>query len=262
MVVLVVRAFAHPAVPVYKDAVDPARDLAELTYELMMTDLELITNRIGRLEENIRKNAKTRAQDEVELAVQRRLAASLEAGNPLRTVALSEAEQKLLASLNFLTLRPVAVVVNADEADRAKAFRFDLPAAIPVFTLCAPLELELAQLDPESRAAFLADLGITVPLVNKFIAGCYDALGLISFLTCGEDEVRAWPIRRGISAWEAAGKVHSDIQRGFIRAETMGFAVLRELGDEKAVRAAGKVRLEGKEYVVQDGDIMDFRFNV
>jgi GTP-binding protein YchF len=262
MVVLVVRAFANPAVPAYKDAVDPVRDLAELTYELMMMDLEIITNRIGRLAENIKKNAKSRAQDEVELVLQKRLSDAIEAGRPLRAVTMDEAERKMVASLSFMTLRPFAVVVNVDEADRNKTFPFDLPPAIPVFALSGVLELELSQLDPESRAAFLTDLGITEPLSRKFLTGCYAALGLISFLTCGPDEVRAWPIRNGISAFEASGKVHSDIQRGFIRAETMAFAVLKELGDEKAVRAAGKARLEGKEYVVQDGDIMDFRFNI
>ncbi|MBL7215719.1 MAG: DUF933 domain-containing protein, partial [Phycisphaerae bacterium] len=121
---------------------------------------------------------------------------------------------------------------------------------------------ELAQLDADSRTEFMADMGLTEPASKKFVQCCYGTLGLISFLTVGKDEVRAWPIHKGISALEAAGKVHSDIQRGFIRAETMAYDDLKELGDEKAVKAAGKMRLEGKTYVVHDGDIINFRFNV
>jgi ribosome-binding ATPase YchF (GTP1/OBG family) len=128
--------------------------------------------------------------------------------------------------------------------------------------MCAKLEHELAQLDAESRTAFMADLGIAESAAEKFVQMCYSALGLISFLTVGSDEVRAWPIHDGTVAVDAAGKVHTDIKRGFIRAETMGYADLHELGDEKAVKAAGKTRLEGKEYVVKDGDIINFRFNV
>jgi ribosome-binding ATPase YchF (GTP1/OBG family) len=129
-------------------------------------------------------------------------------------------------------------------------------------TMCAKLEHELAQLDADSRTAFMSDLGITESAAQKFVEICYSAMGLISFLTVGDDEVRAWPIRKGTIAWDAAGKVHSDIKRGFIRAETMAYEDLKQFGDEKAVKAAGKMRLEGKEYVVKDGDIINFRFNV
>jgi len=131
-----------------------------------------------------------------------------------------------------------------------------------VVTLSAKIELELAQLDEDSRKAFMSDLGIQESAAGKFVGICYAATGLISFLTVGEDEVRAWPIKKGTVAVDAAGKVHSDIKRGFIRAETMAYDDLKALGDEKAVKAAGKMRLEGKEYVVKDGDIINFRFNV
>jgi ribosome-binding ATPase YchF (GTP1/OBG family) len=144
-----------------------------------------------------------------------------------------------------------------------RKFKFDnLDESIEVVTLCAKLESELAQLDADSQTEFMADLGITEPAVNKFVQSCYATLGLISFLTIGKDEVRAWPIRRGTCALDAAGKVHTDIKRGFIRAETMAYNDLKELGDEKAVKSAGKTRLEGKNYIVQDGDIINFRFNV
>jgi ribosome-binding ATPase YchF (GTP1/OBG family) len=138
--------------------------------------------------------------------------------------------------------------------------RLDESAA--VITICAKLEHELSQLDPESRAEFMADLGIAESAASKFVQSCYSALGLISFLTIGSDELRAWPIKKGTVALDAAGKVHTDIKRGFIRAETFNYTELRELGSEKALKAAGKIRLEGKEYIVQDGDIINFRFNV
>jgi len=128
--------------------------------------------------------------------------------------------------------------------------------------MCAELEYELAQLDPASRAEFMADLGITEPGANKFVKSCYSALGLISFLTIGSDELRAWPIKKGTTAHDAAGKVHTDIKRGFIRAETFSYGDIKELGSEKALKAAGKIRLEGKDYIVQDGDIINFRFNI
>jgi len=132
----------------------------------------------------------------------------------------------------------------------------------PTVQVCAKLAYELSQLDEASRAEFMKDLSITESTTSKFVNCCYEALGLISFLTAGPTESRAWPIKKGITALEAAGKIHSDLQRGFIRAETMKLADLKELGNEKAVKAAGKARLEGKEYIVQDGDVILFRFNV
>ncbi|GAI55054.1 unnamed protein product, partial [marine sediment metagenome] len=135
-------------------------------------------------------------------------------------------------------------------------------STVPVVTICARLEYELAQLDADSRALFCADLGITESAASKFAGSCHSALGLISFLTVVSDELRAWPIKQGAAALDAAGRVHTDIKRGFIRAETFAFDDLKALGSEKALKVAGKIRLEGKEYVVQDGDIIRFRFNV
>ena len=137
-----------------------------------------------------------------------------------------------------------------------------MDSSIPVITLCATLEKELSQLDAASRKEFMADLGISEPAAKKFVTSCYSSLGLVSFLTSGPDEVRAWPLKQGTTALDAAGKIHSDIKRGFIRAETIAFEDLKTLGDEKAVKAAGKMRLEGKTYIVKDGDIINFRFNV
>jgi len=264
MLVLVIRAFEDPAVAAYRNTVAPARDLTELQTELLLADLELVATRIERLEKQIHKPTKTQARDKAELALQKKLQQAIESEKPISSAIETASEREMIKSLGFLTLKPMVVAANVGEDQLDRKFDFgDLveSAALPI-TICAKLERELAQLDPESRAEFMADLGITESVTGKFVNACYSALGLISFLTIGSDEVRAWPIKQGTVALDAAGKVHSDIKRGFIRAETMTFANLKELGSEKAVKAAGKSRLEGKEYVVHDGDVIDFRFNV
>ena len=260
--VLVIRAFDASTVPAYRGTVNPERDLAELRDELLLADLELVTTRIDRLEQQLRKHSKNADKDQEELALQKKLEQTIEDGRPLSTLDLSNEEQQILKSLNFLTLKPLMVVVNVGENDLQKKFNFDLDASVPVISLCCSLEKELSQLDEDSRVEFMKDLSITEKASDRFVNSCYDALGLISFLTSGTDEVRAWPIPKGISAHEAAGKIHTDIQRGFIRAETIAFQDLVQYGNEKAVKAAGKARLEGKTYIVQDGDIIEFRFNV
>jgi GTP-binding protein YchF len=264
MLVFVIRAFEDPAVPPYRGSIDPRRDLVELQTELLLSDLELVTTRVEKLEKQVLKPTKTQAQDKAELALHKKLGEAIEAEKPISSVVRTEDELAMVKSLGFLTLKPVAVVINVGENELDRSFDVDevMGGAVPVVTMCAKLEHELAQLDEESRAAFTSDLGITESAAQKFVKICYSALGLISFLTIGDDEVRAWPIRQGTIALDAAGKVHSDIKRGFIRAETMAFEDLRQLGDEKAVKAAGKMRLEGKEYVVKDGDVINFRFNV
>ncbi len=266
LLVLVVRAFPDAAAAPYRGRVDPAADLAELQTELLLADLEMAATRIERLEKQAAKHTPDQERQRAELELHRRLQEGLEAGRPVRRLIESESEYALIKSLGLLTLKPMMIVVNVGEDAlgeplnlTADAVMQDAPEPLPV---CAKLESELAQLDAESRREFMAELGVEEPVVNRFVRQCYEAMGLISFLTVGPDEVRAWPIRRGTTAVEAAGKVHSDIQRGFIRAETISYDDLRALGDEKAVRAAGKARLEGKTYVVQDGDIIDFRFSV
>jgi len=264
MLVMVIRAFDDPSVPPYRNKVDPKRDLAELQTELLLSDLELVTTRIEKLEKQVARPTKTIAQDKVELALQKRLQEAIESEKPISSAIQNEEELNIIKSLGFLTLKPMAFVVNVGENQLDKTFDLGtvMGGAAPTVSLCAKLEHELAQLDEESRVAFKADLGITESAGEKFVKICYSALGLISFLTVGPDEVRAWPILKGTIAWDAAGKVHSDIKRGFIRAETIAYDDLRQLGDEKAVKAAGKIRLEGKEYVVKDGDIINYRFNV
>lgn len=264
LLVFIVRAFEDPAVPPYRNRIDPVRDLEELRTELLLSDLELVTTRIERLEKQIHKPTKTQAHDKAELALQKKLQIAIESEKPISSAIESESERAMIKSLGFLTLKPIVIAVNIGEDQIGQ--KFDFPDsgghAVETISICVKLEHELAQLDAESKDEFMTDLGITELALSKFVNSCYRSLGLISFLTVGSDEVRAWPIKKGTIALNAAGKVHSDIQRGFIRAETMAYEALKELGDEKAVKAAGKTRLEGKEYVVQDGDIINFRFNV
>ncbi|MHC4759053.1 MAG: redox-regulated ATPase YchF [Planctomycetota bacterium] len=264
LLVLVVRAFENSAVPAYRGRIDPVKDLEELETELLLSDLELVTTRIENLEKQIHKPTKTQMRDKAELELQKKLQEAIENEKPISSVIETDAEIEMVKSLGFLTLKHIVVVVNIGENQLGKTqdFTTSFKGVSDVISLCAEMEYELAQLDTESRKEFMADLGISETATGKFVHGCYSALGLISFLTVVSDELRAWPIPAGATALEAAGKIHSDIKRGFIRAETMTFDDLKELGDEKAVKAAGKVRLEGKEYIVQDGDIINFRFNV
>lgn len=266
LLVLVVRAFENPAVPPYRDSINPARDLMELRTELLLTDLELVTTRIENLERELHKPAKTHAhdKDKAELELQKKLQEAIESEKPISTVIETDEQLETIKSLGFLTLKPMVVVVNIGENQLDTKFDFTdvISSSVPVITICAELEYELAQLDADSRREFMADLGITEPEAGKFVSSCYSAMGLISFLTVVSDELHAWPIKQGTIALDAAGKVHTDIKRGFIKAEIFSFDDLKNLGSEKAVKAAGKIRIEGKTYVVQDGDIINFRFNV
>jgi GTP-binding protein YchF len=264
LLVLVVRAFENPAVPPYRDSVDPPRDLMELRTELLLADLELVTTRIEKLEKQLNKPAKTQPHDKAELELQKKLQEAIESEKPISTVIETDEQLETVKSLGFLTLKPMVVAVNTGENQLDTKFDFTdiISSSVPVITICAKLEYELAQLDADSRREFMADLGITEPEAGRFVNSCYSAMGVISFLTVVSDELHAWPIKRGTVALDAAGKVHTDIKRGFIKAEIFSFDDLKELGSEKALKAAGKIRLEGKNYVVQDGDIINFRFNV
>jgi GTP-binding protein YchF len=246
----------------YETDANPVKDLNDLRTELLLTDLALVATRIENLEKEARKPGKTQAHDKAELELQKKLQTAIESEKPISSAIANDAELEMIKSLGFLTLKPMVIAVNDDESSLDKKFDFGLDQSIPVISICAKIEYELSQLDAESRQQFMADLGITESAAGKFVHACYKTLGLISFLTHGADEVRAWPIQQGTVALDAAGKVHSDIKRGFIRAETCSYDDLKQFGSEKALKAAGKIRLEGKEYVVRDGDIINFRFNV
>lgn len=260
--VAVVRAFESPTVPPYRNRVDPKGDLEELTSELMFCDLETVTTRIERLEKALTKPTKTHAEEKRELELMERIKSALENEQPVRSAIQTDEERKKLSSFAFLTDLPLVVVINVGEDQAAADAPFEWPGAKATISLCAETEAEIAELDPADRTAFLEDLGVAEPARDRLIRACYDAVGLISFLTVGDDEVRAWSIVRGADAVEAAGKIHTDIARGFIRAETVAYDDLHAAGDMKAAKAAGKVRLEGKTYTVQDGDVINFRFNV
>ena len=264
LLVLVVRAFEDPSVPPYRNTVDPARDLAELQTELLLADLELVTTRIGNLEKQVHKPTRAQARDKAELALQKKLQKAIESEQPISSALETHTERGIIRSLGFLTLMPIVVAVNVGEDQLNEKFDFAdrVGSSVPVVTICAKLEYELAQLDADSRAEFMVDLGIAESAASKFIRSCYSAFGLVSFLTVASNELRAWPITKGTAAVDAAGKIHTDLKRGFIRAETFSFDELQEYGSEKALKAAGKIRLEGKDYIIQDGDIINFRFNV
>lgn len=260
--VAVVRGFDSPAVPPYRNRVDPRADLDELVAELIFNDLDAVTTRIERIEKSLKKPTGTHEQEKRELELMRRLESTLMAEQPISALALSADDRHLLAGFQFLTEMPLIAVVNVSESQAAAPPTLEFPYAKATISLCAETEEQISQLDPADRKAFLDDLGVTEPAKNRLVRVCYDTVGLISFLTAGEDEVRAWPIRKGSTAVEAAGKIHSDLARGFIRAETVAYADLLAAGDMKGAKAAGKIRLEGKTYIVQDGDVINIKFNV
>lgn len=260
----VVRAFEDDNVAHPEGAVDPERDLASVDLELMFSDMAIIERRVTRLKGEIGKMpTKERELRQLELNALERLYAGLEAEQPIRGQELSEDEAKALRGFQFLSAKPMLVVVNIGEnqLQTPPALNYNSPNTALV-ALAGQVEAELAQLDDEDAKAFMDDLGISEPARDRVIKASYTMLGLISFLTAGEDEVRAWTIRAGIPAVEAAGAIHSDIQRGFIRAEIVAFNDLMTAGDMAAAKKAGTVRLEGKTYIVKDGDIAHFLFNV
>ncbi len=261
----VVRAFEHPAVPHPQGSLDPQRDLAIIEGEFLLLDLITVEKRLERLRDEWNKiKGDARRQNEVETALMERLHAHLEREQPLRTLGdLGEEELKLVRGYGLLTLKPVLVVVNTgEEAPPPDSLVRVAGPRMALVGLRGEIEAEIAQLPPEDRAEFLAEYGIAEPGASRVVRQSYDLLGIHTFFTIGDDEVRAWSLPVGGTALDAAATIHTDMARGFIRAEVVAFADLRALGDMKAVRAAGKQRLEGKSYVVQDGDIIIIRFNV
>jgi len=239
---------------------DPERELRDFDAELVLHDLAVLEKRLERL-------AREHKQGTAEHHELERLHAHVDPGRPLRTMRWSDAEEKELAHFSFLSRRPMLVLVNAAEGDAAAPPPPGVAAAArergcEVLSLCATIEAEIADLPPSDQPEFLAALGLTEPARARFIRAAYHLLDLVSFFTVGEDEVRAWPIRRGDRAPRAAGRIHSDLERGFIRAEVMHYQDFIAAGSEARARHEGKLRLEGKEYVVQDGDIMTIRFAV
>ena len=266
----VVRAFRDEAVAHPKGSVNPARDAQAMEDELLLADLGVAERRLERIEKDLKKGRSPEL--EKERALVHRCKNALEEGTPLRALSLDADDRKRLRGFQFLSAKPLLLVINLDEADVAAAAditraadetgltSFLARAATKAVALCGKIELEIAQLDPEDAKAFLADLGLSESGLDRVIRTSYDLLGYMSFFTVGEDECRAWSIARGTPAQLAAGEIHSDIQRGFIRAEVVSYAALTSRGSMSACRDHGEVRLEGKEYIVEDGDIINFRF--
>ncbi len=266
----VVRAFRDPAVPHAAGSVDPARDAQAMEDELILADLGVVERRLERLDKDLKK---TRAAElELERDLLTRCREALENGTPLRALDLTGDDTRRLRGFQLLSAKPLLLVINLDEADVAASGAsveraaeatglggFLSRAATRAVPVCAKIELEIAELEAADAAAFLADLGLEESGLDRVIRATYDLLGYISFFTVGEDECRAWSIPRGTVAQEAAGEIHSDIARGFIRAEVVSYDRLVERGSLAACRDHGEVRLEGKEYVVADGDVINFR---
>jgi len=261
---LVVRAFEDAAWPYDRAEADPKADLEGLLSSFQLADFVMVENRVEKLGKQVNKPTKTQEQDRKELAVLIRVKEVLEGGGKVEDVKLSTAEEEILRGFRFLTQKPMLVVLDLpDDGEGEAAHRAAIPTSFSrVLPIRGGLESEIGCLDPEDAAVFMEDYGIVEPARDRLIAGLYDLLGLHSFLTTGEDECRAWTIQKEDSAVTAAGVIHSDIQRGFIRAEVVPFDDLAGAGGFKEAKAAGHMRLEGKEYVVQDGDVINFRFNV
>ena len=267
-IIHVVRCFEDDNIIHVDGAVDPMRDLETINLELIFSDMEMLERRMDRTKKAM-KGDKTLAG---ELALLARIYAALSDGHTARTVELSDDERAVLYDTPLLTMKPVIYVANVSEDEvgdepmgnpmyaALKAFADTEKAGI--LPVCAQIEAEIAELSGEEKKAFLEDLGIPESGLDRLIKASYSLLGLISFLTAGPKEVRAWTITRGTKAPGAAGKIHSDFERGFIRAEVVSFADLERLGSMNAVKEQGLLRSEGKEYVMQDGDIVVFRFNV
>ncbi len=255
-VAAVIRDFPDP----YSGAAaDPKKEFASFEEELILTDLAVVDKRLERLN---RENKKDR-----EHAVLDRFASALNDGKPLRTVAVAPEEAKLLAGYQLVSMSPLLVVLNRPDDAAAKPIPADVAAEVEahggeVLALAGRLEREIAELGAEDQMSFLRDAGLDASARDRFVQAAYRKLDLISFLTAGEDEVRAWTIRRGTVAQKAGGKIHSDIEKGFIRAEVIAYDDFVRYGGEAECKKAGKARLEGKEYPVADGDITNFRFNV
>jgi GTP-binding protein YchF len=265
----VVRAFESEAAPHPDGSVDPLRDARMLELELVLADLGAVERRLEKLEANIKKANKP--EDVAERALFQKMKAALEAERPLRELELSEEERRRLRNYSFLSEKPLLLVANLSEADVRQSeqalSRLGLAAlgqrkGVGLCAVSATIEAEIAQLEADDARAFLDDLGLPEPGLDRVIRSSYALLGLISFLTAGEDECRAWTVKDGTRAQQAAGTIHSDIERGFIRAEVVAFEELVAAGSIAACRDKGTLRLEGKDYVVRDGDVINFRFNV
>lgn len=267
-IVHVVRCFDDANIEHVEGSVDPIRDIDEINMELCLADMDTVNNRIGK----VTKKAQTKDKDAVrEMASLEKFRTALEAGTPVRLLELTEDDDANLKNYGLLTSKPVIYVANMSDEEIADPESNHYYNAVKEFSakenseciaVCAKIEQELSGLDKEEKKAFLEDLGIEQSGLDKIIQAAYHLLGLRTFFTVGEPECRAWTFREGMKAPQCAGVIHSDFERGFIRAEVYSYEDLMEYGTEQALKEHGKLRVEGKEYIMQDGDVVFFRFNV
>jgi GTP-binding protein YchF len=260
----VVRAFRSEAVPHEEGSVDPGRDFESMEMELIISDLDTAQKRLERLRQEIAKAG--REEDKQELKLQEKIGSWLESGRPLREMELGAEDEKRLRGFAYLSAKPLLVVLNVGEesvGDLDEALGsagLDAPKPNVLFVAAsAQIEMEMAELPEEEASAFRADLGIGEPALTRILHAAYEVLGLISFYTVNDEECRAWPIRKGTTALKASGTIHTDFEKGFIRAEVTPFEKFKEAGSFAAAREHGWLRLEGKEYVVNDGEILQIR---
>jgi GTP-binding protein YchF len=262
----IIRAFENADVLHLDGSIEPMRDIEAINLELLFADLGIIDNRISR----IGSSKKVTKENLAELEVIKKCKKGLEDGLLIHQIKLDDDERELLKTFSFLSEKPMILVVNIDEdslksgsyPQKEDVLKYSKERNVPVVEICAKSEMEISELEEEDRLMFMEELGIKRSGIDVLASTVYDYQGLISFLTAGEDEVRAWTIRKGIDARKAAGKIHSDIERGFIRAEVIKFTDIEALGALPKAKEKDLYRLEGKEYIVHDGDIINFRFNV
>ncbi len=266
-IVHVVRCFEDKNISHVEGKINPLSDIETINLELMLSDLELIENRLNKVE----KMAKADKSYVKELELLKTLKSSIEEGKALRSLSFTDEELSLLKSFSLLSLKPVLYVCNISEDDLLTGNDNDYVKQVKnyaskensqVIVVSAKIEAEISQLSEDEKDEFLLELGLKESGLDKLINASYDLLGLMSFLTAGEKEVRAWTIKKGTKAPQAAGKIHSDMEKGFIRAEVVNYKDLLECGGMSKAREKGLVRLEGKDYIIQDGDVVLFRFNV
>lgn len=268
-IVHVVRCFQDDNIVHVEGSIDPIRDIETINLELILSDLEVLERRIEKAVKSARGGVK---EAKAELEIMEKIKTHLEANCPVRTLEFTEDEEIIVKNLFLITSKPILYVANISEDDLMsgnsdnsfvqKVKEYAKVENSEVITICARIEEELSSLEDSERDELLTEYGLTEPGLDKLIRSSYSLLGLMSFLTAGKDEVRAWTIKKGTKAPKAAGKIHTDIERGFIRAEIISYDKLIECGSESAAKEKGFYRLEGKEYIMQDGDIVNFRFNV
>lgn len=267
-IVHVVRCFENDDIVHVEGSIDPKRDIETIDVELILSDIEILDRRI----EKTKKMIKSDKKYQLELDFFERVRAALESGKSARSVECNEDEQSLLSEVSLLTNKPIIYAANMSEDDFKNGIESNASLKVveeiaatehaAVLPICAEIEAEISGMDLEEKQLFLSDMNLAESGLDRLIRSCYALLGLISFLTAGKPEVRAWTITEGTKAPQAAGKIHTDFERGFIRAEVIGYDELIECGSMTAAKEKGLVRSEGKEYVMQDGDVVLFRFNV